>query len=76
MVLAHAGCGVYRRLVLPGPERGQVWVEDLYGPDGLLPGPDFHVWYLEWLDDPPSPELASPRVIRLGPDRYRNASIT
>ncbi len=50
LTLAEQGCGMYARLVLNGPHRGEVWCLD---PDwgGFTPqSPDFHPWYTAWLE--------------------------
>jgi hypothetical protein len=36
-------------LVITGPDRGQVWTDDLGCGDALSPGPDFRDWYGQWL---------------------------
>lgn len=49
LVIAEIGCGSFYRLVVTGQSRGQVWTDDL-GIDALKPGPDFHEWYMHWLE--------------------------
>ena len=52
LMLADEGCGIYVRLILNGPRRGEVWRLD---PDwgGFAPvSPDFRTWYAEWLRRP------------------------
>ncbi|MFF3116033.1 SMI1/KNR4 family protein [Kitasatospora sp. NPDC057904] len=48
LVIAEGGCGMWSRLVVTGPNAGEVWHDD---PDwgGLTPGPDFRDWYGAWL---------------------------
>jgi len=53
IALDEFGCGAFYRLVVTGPARGQVWFDDLASDAGLSPGPDFHDWYLAWLENPP-----------------------
>lgn len=48
--IAHFGCGAFFRLVITGAARGQVWFDDRAADGGLTPGPDFHDWYLAWLE--------------------------
>ncbi|MBZ4318937.1 SMI1/KNR4 family protein [Streptomyces huiliensis] len=48
LMLAEEGCGIYSRLILNGPRRGEVWRID---PDwgGFVPvSPCFRTWYTEW----------------------------
>lgn len=73
MVLAEYGSGAFYRLVVTGPTRGHVWLDDLGGSELLIPGPDFRDWYLDWLNDPPPLGPVSPRLIRLEPGRYSHA---
>ncbi|WP_285549757.1 SMI1/KNR4 family protein [Streptomyces lavendulae] len=52
LTLAERGCGVFLRLVLNGPRRGEVWQLD---PDwgGFVPvSTGFHSWYTAWLESP------------------------
>ncbi|MEU6888216.1 SMI1/KNR4 family protein [Streptomyces viridosporus] len=49
LVVAEIGCGSFYRLVVTGPDRGQVWTDDLGCGDALSPGPDFREWYERWL---------------------------
>ncbi|MGX9884774.1 SMI1/KNR4 family protein [Streptomyces sp. NPDC002276] len=49
LMLAEEGCGIYIRLILNGPRKGEVWQID---PDwgGFVPvNPGFRAWYTEWL---------------------------
>jgi len=51
LVLCHEGCGVLHLLVVTGPTRGQVWVDDRYNGQGLFPlEVGFFDWYERWLD--------------------------
>ncbi|BAJ27123.1 MULTISPECIES: hypothetical protein [Kitasatospora] len=48
LVIGEIGCGTFSRLVVTGPNAGQVWLDDQsWG--GLAPGPDFYDWYTAWL---------------------------
>ncbi|WP_093780407.1 SMI1/KNR4 family protein [Streptomyces sp. yr375] len=52
LMLAEDGCGIFVRLILNGPRKGEVWQLD---PDwgGFVPvSPDFRTWYTEWLQSP------------------------
>jgi hypothetical protein len=53
LIIAHFGCGVFHRLVVTGPARGQVWLDDRASDGGLSPQTDFQEWYLRWLDTSP-----------------------
>lgn len=53
VALDEVGCGAFYRLVVTGPARGQVWLDDLANDQGLSAGPDFRDWYVQWLDNPP-----------------------
>lgn len=55
LALDEFGCGAFYRLVITGRARGQVWFDDLASDQGLTSGPDFHDWYLDWLENPPPP---------------------
>ncbi|MEX0172524.1 SMI1/KNR4 family protein [Streptomyces sp. LMG1-1-1.1] len=49
LMLAEEGCGIYNRLILNGPRKGEVWQID---PDwgGFVPvSPCFRTWYTEWV---------------------------
>jgi hypothetical protein len=49
IVLANHGCGRYDRLVISGPQKGQVWTDAAFD-HGLYPvGQDFYEWYDSWL---------------------------
>ena len=51
LVLCHEGCGILHVLVVTGPSRGQVWVDDLCNQQGVWPlGVGFLDWYERWLD--------------------------
>src|SRR5262245_39722269 len=51
LVLCHEGCGILHLLVVTGPSRGRVWVDDRYNDQGLFPlGVGFFDWYERWLD--------------------------
>jgi len=52
LMLAEEGCGIYVRLILNGPRRGEVWqIDPEWG--GFVPvGPDFRTWYTQWLRRP------------------------
>lgn len=56
--ICHQGCAIRNLLVVSGPERGNVWVDDrpndggIYPDDcGSQPGTPFLNWYLNWLDN-------------------------
>jgi hypothetical protein len=52
VVLAHQGCGYYDRLVVTGPQFGQVWSDGRVSDQGLVPcNLDFYKWYDYWLID-------------------------
>lgn len=52
IVLAHQGCGHYDRLVITGPQAGQVWTDSRGSDQGIAPlGCDFYTWYDRWLRD-------------------------
>ncbi|MFF4344681.1 SMI1/KNR4 family protein [Kitasatospora sp. NPDC001540] len=48
--ISEQGCGYSSWLVVSGPHRGSVWVDEFAG-DGLMArlAPDFRTWYLDWL---------------------------
>jgi hypothetical protein len=51
LVLCHEGCGILHLLVVTGPCRGQMWVDDRCNDQGLFPlGVRFLDWYERWLD--------------------------
>jgi uncharacterized protein (TIGR02996 family) len=51
LVLCHEGCGILHLLVVMGPSRGQMWVDDRCNDQGLYPlGVGFLDWYERWLD--------------------------
>jgi hypothetical protein len=51
LVLCHEGCGILHVLVVTGPSRGQMWVDDRCNDQGLFPlGVAFFDWYERWLD--------------------------
>lgn len=51
-VLSHQGCGYYDRLVITGPQAGQVWTDGRVSDQGLAPlGCDFYTWYDGWLTE-------------------------
>ena len=52
IVLSHHGCGYYDRLVITGPQAGQVWSDFQAADQGIVPlHCDFYEWYDEWLND-------------------------
>ena len=52
IVLSHQGCGYYDRLVITGPQAGQVWSDGRVSDQGIAPlGCDFYTWYDRWLSD-------------------------
>jgi hypothetical protein len=51
LVLCHEGCGILHLLVVTGPSRGQMWVDDRCNDQGLFPlKVGFFDWYERWLD--------------------------
>ena len=51
LVLCHEGCGILHLLVVKGPSRGQMWVDDRCNDQGLYPlEVKFLDWYERWLD--------------------------
>jgi hypothetical protein len=51
LVLCHEGCGILHLLVVTGPSRGQMWVDDRCNDQGLFPlEVGFFDWYEQWLD--------------------------
>jgi hypothetical protein len=51
LVLCHEGCGILHLLVVTGPSRGRVWVDDRCNDMGLFPlGVGYFDWYERWLD--------------------------
>ena len=52
IVLSHHGCGYYDRLVITGPQAGQVWSDGQVSDQGIVPlNCDFYEWYDQWLTD-------------------------
>jgi len=52
VILSHQGCGYFDRLVITGPQRGQVWTDGRVGDQGIFPLQcDFYEWYDHWLAD-------------------------
>jgi len=52
IVLSHEGCGYYDRLIITGPQAGQVWSDGRVSDQGIAPlGCDFYTWYDRWLTD-------------------------
>jgi len=52
LVLCHEGCGILHLLVVAGPSRGQMWVDNRCNDQGLYPlGVTFLDWYERWLDN-------------------------
>lgn len=52
IVLSHQGCGYYDRLVITGPQAGQVWTDARVSDQGIAPlGCDFYTWYDRWVTD-------------------------
>ena len=50
IVLSHQGCGYYDRLVITGPQAGQVWADGRVSDQGIVPlGCDFYSWYDGWI---------------------------
>ena len=51
LYLAHEGCGMYEFLVVTGPCRGQVWMDDCCNDTGIFPmDVNFYFWYDRWLE--------------------------
>jgi hypothetical protein len=51
LALCHEGCGILHLLVVTGPSRGQMWVDDRCNDQGLFPlEVGFLDWYERWLD--------------------------
>jgi hypothetical protein len=48
--VAEGGCGMEWRLILTGPERGNLWFFSDVGICPTLPRRDFLTWYEAWLD--------------------------
>ncbi|MGO1055874.1 SMI1/KNR4 family protein [Crossiella sp. CA198] len=44
--IAEIGCGHYHHLVLTGPSRGRIWLDQDSGEGSAA---NFHDWYLAWL---------------------------
>lgn len=52
IVLSHQGCGYYDRLVITGPQAGQVWTDGRVSDQGITPlNCDFFTWYSRWVTD-------------------------
>lgn len=50
--LCNVGCGMCHLLVITGPTRGQVWIDDRCNTESLAPlKVTFLEWYERWLDD-------------------------
>ena len=50
IVLSHQGCGYYDRLVITGPQAGQVWSDGRVSDQGITPlNCDFYAWYDRWV---------------------------
>ena len=56
--VAHLGCAIRTWLVVSGPERGHVWLDDRASDNGFAPvrcgaleRVDFGTWYRDWLDE-------------------------
>jgi len=51
--IAHLGCAMWVRLVVSGPRRGEVWLDDRASDQGIFPltPATFDAWYLAWLSD-------------------------
>jgi hypothetical protein len=50
---AHLGCAMWFRLVVNGPFRGEVWLDDRTSDKGIYPldPRSFGGWYLDWLGE-------------------------
>ncbi|MFI9170858.1 SMI1/KNR4 family protein [Streptomyces lincolnensis] len=50
--LSHEGCGYFHWLVVSGPQRGQVWIDERAGDGRLSPLGQlgFADWYLDWVE--------------------------
>lgn len=55
--ICHQGCAVRSLLIVSGPERGNIWIDDRPNDGGIFPdgsdsqsGTSFFNWYLNWLD--------------------------
>lgn len=52
IVLSHQGCGYYDRLVITGPQAGQIWSDGRVSDQGIAPvNCDFYEWYDRWLTE-------------------------
>ncbi len=58
LYLCHLGCAIREALVMTGPARGQMWVNDIASDGGYQPLLDadgarlgFAGWYRRWLDE-------------------------
>lgn len=57
--ICNYGCGVSLNLVVNGPEKGNIWVDDRGNDGGIYPDPFFEQtgktsfieWYMMWLDN-------------------------
>ena len=50
--ICHQGCANRNWLIISGPERGKVWLDELASYSGLKKTDlTFEEWYLKWLDD-------------------------
>ena len=56
--ICHQGCAIRNLLIVTGPERGNVWVDDRPNDGGIYPdGSNLHTgtlffdWYSDWLDN-------------------------
>jgi hypothetical protein len=56
--VAHLGCAIRTWLVVTGPERGHLWLDDRASDNGFTPVAcagrdrvDFGTWYRDWLDE-------------------------
>jgi hypothetical protein len=51
--IGHFGCAMWVRLVVAGPEAGNVWLDDRASNGGIVPldPPAFQDWYLKWLSE-------------------------
>jgi hypothetical protein len=55
--LCHEGCAMRDWLVVTGPERGHIWIDDRANDEGLMPRNmkgqrvTFSSWYMHWLSE-------------------------
>ena len=62
MPVASLGGGTQALLVITGPERGTLWVDDRVHDGGLTPeGLDFDAWYRTWLEGAERVVMTPPR---------------